>query len=225
MISHMIASHKQLYEDRVHATRTVVYGSCTRTHSTGSPIFFWLGHCCFWNFIGRAVFSTSSVFIESCHSLGTPGPGISDNMIASPCATHCCGMVSARLSARSSGMYLFLIPACNKKPGFLLLWLQAVKSSRYHAARCARRFDAPPPVPSRKCLMKLSRYLCWTLFALFELRLTKLHTFDSESKTFDDDWLKADTTVHLLTLFGWTIPSGVAIRSYGDTSLLGRWPE
>ena len=42
----------------------------------------------------------------------------------------------------------------------------------------------------------------------------------SESKTFDDDWLKADTTVHLLTLFGWTIPSGIAIKSYGDTSLL-----
>jgi hypothetical protein len=44
----------------------------------------------------------------------------------------------------------------------------------------------------------------------------------SELKTFDDDWLKADTTVHLLTLFGWTIPSGVAIKAYGDTSLLGR---
>ena len=43
----------------------------------------------------------------------------------------------------------------------------------------------------------------------------------SESKTFDDDWLKTDVTVHLLTLFGWTVPSGVAIKSYGDTSLLG----
>jgi len=42
-----------------------------------------------------------------------------------------------------------------------------------------------------------------------------------ESKTFDDDWLKADTTVHLLTLFGWSIPSGIAIKAYGDTSLLG----
>ena len=42
----------------------------------------------------------------------------------------------------------------------------------------------------------------------------------SESKTFDDDWLKADVTVHLLTLFGWTVPSGIAIKSYGDTSLL-----
>ena len=44
----------------------------------------------------------------------------------------------------------------------------------------------------------------------------------SESKTFDDDWLKAESTVHLLTLFGWTVPSGVAIKAYGDTSLLGR---
>ena len=43
----------------------------------------------------------------------------------------------------------------------------------------------------------------------------------SESKTFDDDWLKSSSTVHLLTLFGWTVPSGVAIKSYGDTSLLG----
>ena len=42
----------------------------------------------------------------------------------------------------------------------------------------------------------------------------------SESKTFDDDWLKADVTVHLLTLFGWSVPSGIAIKSYGDTSLL-----
>lgn len=42
----------------------------------------------------------------------------------------------------------------------------------------------------------------------------------SESKTFDDDWLKADVTVHLLTLFGWAVPSGIAIKSYGDTSLL-----
>ena len=40
-------------------------------------------------------------------------------------------------------------------------------------------------------------------------------------KPFDDDWLKADTTVHLLTLFGWSIPSGIAIKAYGDTSLLG----
>ena len=44
----------------------------------------------------------------------------------------------------------------------------------------------------------------------------------SESKTSDDDWLKAESTVHLLTLFGWTVPSGVAIKAYGDTSLLGR---
>merc|ERR1712216_282867 len=42
----------------------------------------------------------------------------------------------------------------------------------------------------------------------------------AESKTFDDDWLKADVTVHLLTLFGWSVPSGIAIKSYGDTSLL-----
>ena len=26
--------------------------------------------------------------------------------------------------------------------------------------------------------------------------------------------------MHLLTLFGWTVPSGIAIKSYGDTSLL-----
>lgn len=47
----------------------------------------------------------------------------------------------------------------------------------------------------------------------------------AESKTFDDDWLKADTTVHLLTLFGWTIPSGVAIKAYGDTSLLAAFAD
>jgi photosystem I subunit PsaO len=47
----------------------------------------------------------------------------------------------------------------------------------------------------------------------------------AESKTFDDDWLKADTTVHLLTLFGWTIPSGIAIKSYGDTSLLAAFTD
>lgn len=28
--------------------------------------------------------------------------------------------------------------------------------------------------------------------------------------------------MHLLTLFGWTIPSGIAIKSYGDTSLLSK---
>mmetsp|Transcript_133021 Transcript_133021/g.323321 ORF Transcript_133021/g.323321 Transcript_133021/m.323321 type:complete len:144 (+) Transcript_133021:65-496(+) len=47
----------------------------------------------------------------------------------------------------------------------------------------------------------------------------------SESKTFDDDWLKADTTVHLLTLFGWSIPSGIAIKAYGDTSLLAAFAD
>lgn len=47
----------------------------------------------------------------------------------------------------------------------------------------------------------------------------------AELKTFDDDWLKADTTVHLLTLFGWTIPSGVAIKAYGDTSLLAAFTD
>ena len=54
-------------------------------------------------------------------------------------------------------------------------------------------------------------------------RATK--TVRSALKTFDDDWLKADVTVHLLTLFGWTIPSGVAIKSYGDTSLLAAFTE
>jgi len=39
----------------------------------------------------------------------------------------------------------------------------------------------------------------------------------AEAKTFDDDWLKAETTVHLLTLFGWTVPSGIAIKGFGDT--------
>lgn len=47
----------------------------------------------------------------------------------------------------------------------------------------------------------------------------------SEAKTFDDDWLKADTTVHLLTLFGWSVPSGVAIKAYGDTSLLAAFAD
>jgi hypothetical protein len=32
-------------------------------------------------------------------------------------------------------------------------------------------------------------------------------------------------TVHLLTLFGWTVPSGIAIKSLGDTSLLGGAPK
>lgn len=47
----------------------------------------------------------------------------------------------------------------------------------------------------------------------------------SESKTFDDDWLKTDTAVHLLTLFGWTVPSGIAVHSLGDKSLLGEAPH
>ena len=41
----------------------------------------------------------------------------------------------------------------------------------------------------------------------------------AESKTFDDDWLKAEVPVHLLTLFGWTIPSAIAVPALGDKSL------
>jgi len=52
-----------------------------------------------------------------------------------------------------------------------------------------------------------------------------LPTTVAESKTFDDDWLKAESTVHLLTLFGWTVPSGVAIKAYGDTSLLAAFAD
>merc|ERR1712137_330373 len=41
----------------------------------------------------------------------------------------------------------------------------------------------------------------------------------AEGKTFQDDWLKAEVPVHLLTLFGWTVPSAVAVPAYGDQSL------
>lgn len=79
--------------------------------------------------------------------------------------------------------------------------------------------DARPP-SSHQRDVRPSRLLVSSLFLTRVLPAYRDIPPRSESKTFDDDWLKADVTVHLLTLFGWTVPSGIAIKSYGDTSLL-----
>jgi photosystem I subunit PsaO len=42
----------------------------------------------------------------------------------------------------------------------------------------------------------------------------------SSSNTFDDDWLKAEVPVHLLTLFGWTIPSASPCPAFENNNSL-----
>jgi len=42
----------------------------------------------------------------------------------------------------------------------------------------------------------------------------------SNNNTFDDDWLKAEVPVHLLTLFGWTIPSASPCPAFENNNSL-----
>ena len=42
----------------------------------------------------------------------------------------------------------------------------------------------------------------------------------SSNNTFDDDWLKAEVPVHLLTLFGWTIPSASPCPAFENNNSL-----
>lgn len=43
---------------------------------------------------------------------------------------------------------------------------------------------------------------------------------NASNNTFDDDWLKAEVPVHLLTLFGWTIPSASPCPSFENNNSL-----
>lgn len=42
----------------------------------------------------------------------------------------------------------------------------------------------------------------------------------SNNNTFDDNWLKAEVPVHLLTLFGWTIPSASPCPAFENNNSL-----